>query len=109
MPVYVYRCEGCGQNWELQFLVKEIQKFPEVPCGECGGRAKRVFTPFTIVGGEWNWQKGYRTGIDDPEKEIRFDMKNLEESMTREGNLKKYYDKKRALENFAEAHRETLE
>lgn len=66
----------------------------------------RVFTPFAIHG--LGYDIGYRPGVDDPVKEIKHDMKKLEESMTETHNLKKYYEKKKTLEHFAEAHEDIL-
>jgi putative FmdB family regulatory protein len=47
MPVYTYRCENCGVQFEKQ------QKFSDVPltrCPECGKkRLKKVYQPIGIV------------------------------------------------------------
>lgn len=42
MPLYEYRCAGCGKRFEL------LQKFsdpPEAPCPACGGRGERQLSP----------------------------------------------------------------
>lgn len=47
MPVYTYRCENCGVQFE------RTQKFSEPPltwCPECGKRTlRKVYTPVGIV------------------------------------------------------------
>lgn len=47
MPVYTYRCENCGVQFE------RAQKFTESPltfCPECGKKAlRKVYTPVGIV------------------------------------------------------------
>lgn len=47
MPVYAYRCEACGVQFE------RTQKFSDAPltrCPECGKKAlRKVYTPVGIV------------------------------------------------------------
>ncbi len=46
MPIYVYRCEKCG----LQF--EKFQRFSDEPvkvCPECGGTVHRVYQPVGII------------------------------------------------------------
>lgn len=47
MPVYTYRCESCGVQFE------KMQKFSDQPltrCPECGKKAlRKVYTPVGIV------------------------------------------------------------
>ncbi len=47
MPVYTYRCENCGVQFE------RTQKFSELPlnwCPECGKKTlRKVYTPVGIV------------------------------------------------------------
>ncbi len=47
MPVYTYRCENCGVQFE------RTQKFSELPlawCPECGKKSlRKVYTPVGIV------------------------------------------------------------
>ena len=57
MPVYEYRCNACGDQFELR------QKFSDAPvteCPKCGGevaklisstRAKRVQHHYSVIGG----------------------------------------------------------
>jgi len=107
MPVYPYQCSSCGHQEDFLVAIKNYTD--TLQCSQCPGTMKRIFTPVAIVGLLWDWKKGYRSGVDDPVSEIKFDMMKLEQSMTEEGNLKKYHKKKRALENFAEAHSEVLD
>lgn len=46
MPIYEYRCESCGKEFE------EWQKFSDAPvdkCHECGGKARRLISMSTFV------------------------------------------------------------
>ena len=46
MPIYTYRCENCGVQFERQ------QKFSDQPltrCPECGKNLRKVYTPVGIV------------------------------------------------------------
>jgi putative FmdB family regulatory protein len=46
MPIYTYRCENCGVQFERQ------QKFSDQPltrCPECGKNLRKVYTPIGIV------------------------------------------------------------
>jgi len=57
MPMYEYKCESCG----LQFEVR--QKFSDAPldaCRACGGAVKKLIsqTGFALKGGGW-YQQGY--------------------------------------------------
>jgi putative FmdB family regulatory protein len=46
MPIYEYRCESCGKEFE------EWQKFSDAPveqCGDCGGHTRRLISQSTFV------------------------------------------------------------
>jgi len=46
MPIYEYRCEGCGGVFE------EHQSFRDKPltkCKDCGGSLKKIFSPAGII------------------------------------------------------------
>lgn len=46
MPVYVYRCEGCGAQFERR------QSFSDAPlteCDACHGLLRKVFQPATVI------------------------------------------------------------
>jgi putative FmdB family regulatory protein len=46
MPIYEYRCESCGREFE------EWQKFSDPPverCGQCGGATRRLISQSTFV------------------------------------------------------------
>ncbi len=46
MPTYDYRCQDCGNRFEV------VQSFSDAPltvCNMCGGRFRRVFHPVGIV------------------------------------------------------------
>jgi putative FmdB family regulatory protein len=52
MPIYEYRCEKCGREFE------EWQKFSDTPveaCAECGGKARRLISQssFVLKGTGW--------------------------------------------------------
>ncbi|MDX2479695.1 MAG: zinc ribbon domain-containing protein [Desulfuromusa sp.] len=60
MPLYEYKCEDCGLNFEVR------QKFSDDPintCRNCGGNAKKLIsqTAFALKGGGW-YQQGYSEG-----------------------------------------------
>lgn len=46
MPIYEYRCENCGREFE------ELQKFSDAPvekCSQCGGKTHRLISQSTFV------------------------------------------------------------
>ncbi len=46
LPVYVYRCAGCGRQ------IEKRQSFSDAPlteCETCGGRLQKVLQPTTVV------------------------------------------------------------
>jgi putative FmdB family regulatory protein len=46
MPIYEYRCENCGREFE------ELQKFSDAPvekCQQCGGKTHRLISQSTFV------------------------------------------------------------
>lgn len=52
MPMYEYRCESCGKQFELR------QKFSDPPateCPDCGGAVAKLIsaTAFALKGGGW--------------------------------------------------------
>jgi len=106
MPLYQFLCNQCKHQEDFLMQIKDYRNTRQ--CCVCGETMRRVFTPVAIVGGEWDWKKGYRTGINDSVKEVKYDMMRLEQNMTEEGNLKKYHEKKQALAHFAEAHEDLL-
>ncbi|MCD6186714.1 MAG: zinc ribbon domain-containing protein [Desulfuromusa sp.] len=64
MPLYEYKCEDCGLNFEVR------QKFSDKPidtCRQCGGKAKKMIsqTAFALKGGGW-YQQGYSQGNSCP-------------------------------------------
>jgi hypothetical protein len=100
-------CQKCKRRYDITTGI------PENEICECGGELKiferKAFSCPAIIGGEWNYlSKGYHPERDDPANEIRFDMKKLEQKMTETHNLKEYYDKKKALKYFEEAHKGVL-
>jgi putative FmdB family regulatory protein len=42
MPVYAYRCDGCGP---FEVVHSMAEAGAGTRCPECGGEARRVFTP----------------------------------------------------------------
>lgn len=72
----------------------------------CGGTFKYIHGTFAILG--LGYDMGYRPGVDDPVKEIKYDMKKLEQKATETHNLKKYRETKQALKNFEEANSDIL-
>jgi len=59
MPMYEYKCESCGNQFELR------QKFSDPPateCPDCGGAVSKLIsaTAFALKGGGWH-NEGYGT------------------------------------------------
>lgn len=46
MPTYGYRCEQCGQEFDVWQRMSDEAK---ADCPSCGGRGKRLFFPAGIV------------------------------------------------------------
>jgi putative FmdB family regulatory protein len=45
MPLYDYRCTACGTTFEVN---RHVGQAGEELCPDCGGAAKRVFTPVGV-------------------------------------------------------------
>jgi putative FmdB family regulatory protein len=65
MPVYEYKCAGCGKKFEL------IQKFSDEPlttCPSCGGPVSKLIsnTSFVLKGSGWYLTDYARAGRDKP-------------------------------------------
>jgi putative FmdB family regulatory protein len=39
MPAYIYRCDECLVDQEVEHSIKED---PDVPCGTCGASCRRI-------------------------------------------------------------------
>lgn len=69
MPLYEYKCEGCGETFEV------IQKFADDPLtvhDKCGGPVHRLLSPpaFQFKGSGWyvtDYAKGNAGGSTKPE------------------------------------------
>lgn len=60
MPMYEYRCESCGKQFELR------QKFSDPPatdCPDCGGTVAKLISAaaFALKGGGW-YNESYTSG-----------------------------------------------
>lgn len=60
MPMYEYKCESCGNQFELR------QKFSDPPateCPDCGGAVAKLIsaTAFALKGGGW-YKENYTSG-----------------------------------------------
>jgi putative FmdB family regulatory protein len=70
MPIYEYRCTGCGSEYEF------IQKFSDPPreeCPNCGGRLEKLIsnTSFVLKGSGWyvtDYASGERKAKMEAEK-----------------------------------------
>jgi putative FmdB family regulatory protein len=60
MPVYEYKCEKCGCEFEAK---QGMDDEPLAECKECSGPVHRLisFTSFTLKGGGW-YSDGYAAG-----------------------------------------------
>lgn len=46
MPVYEYKCKGCGKNYELKLGIFHTSK--SIKCPKCGSsNADRVYSPIS--------------------------------------------------------------
>ncbi len=52
MPIYDYRCEKCGKEFEIE---QKISESPIKKCPKCGGRVTRLIsnTSFVLKGSGW--------------------------------------------------------
>ena len=57
MPVYEYRCNACGDRFELR---RKFSDEPVSDCPKCGGNVTKLIsnTAFTLKGGGWS-AEGY--------------------------------------------------
>ncbi len=52
MPIYVYECQKCQQQWEYMQSVNEA---PKKKCEKCKGKLEKIIAPtaFVLKGGGW--------------------------------------------------------
>jgi putative FmdB family regulatory protein len=57
MPIYEYRCQACGDEFEI---IQKISEGPLVRCDKCGGTLEKLLsrTAFLLKGGGW-YADGY--------------------------------------------------
>jgi putative FmdB family regulatory protein len=57
MPIYEYRCQACGDEFEV---IQKISEGPLKRCSKCGGRLEKLLsrTAFLLKGGGW-YADGY--------------------------------------------------
>ena len=67
MPIYEYKCEECGLEFEL---MRKIGEDNGVGCTQCGGHTRRVFSsvPFIFGGTRWVGEKGRKKTGTSPAK-----------------------------------------
>lgn len=111
MPVYEYQC-SCGKITEVFKPLSRSSEQTEL-CRFCTGIARRIFSRVGIVcrwgtGIVAGQRVGYINGVDDPQTEIRADMKALEEKAEHADDPKKRHEYKEALGNFTEAHEDIV-
>ncbi len=46
MPIYEYKCEQCSLRFELR---RSFDGKSEATCPQCGGNARRIFSPVPII------------------------------------------------------------
>lgn len=68
MPVYEYKCAGCGKKFEM------MRKFSDEPlrsCPSCGGPVSKLIsnTSFVLKGSGWYLTDYARAGQDKPSGE----------------------------------------
>jgi putative FmdB family regulatory protein len=81
MPIYTYRCENCGVQFERQ------QKFSEQPlswCPECSKKAlRKVYTPVGIVfkgSGFYSTDNRSSSGVNRPPSSSKSETGKTESS-----------------------------
>lgn len=112
MPVYEYQCSSCEKVTEVLKPISRASEEFEL-CRFCTGMARRIFSKVGVicrwgtgvVGGE---RVGYIPGTDNPVKEVKADMKALEEKLQHVDKPKKRQEYKKALASFSEAHEDIL-
>lgn len=57
MPMYEYRCTGCGHQFEIR---QKFSDAPETKCPQCGGLVEKLISQaaFSLKGGGW-YDSGY--------------------------------------------------
>ena len=63
MPIYEYKCNDCGHEFEM---IQGIEDAPLTQCKVCSGPVHRLisFTSFSLKGGGW-YSDGYAAGTSD--------------------------------------------
>jgi putative FmdB family regulatory protein len=64
MPIYEYRCDECGAEFEV---TQGMDEKPVDSCNKCAGHVQRLisFTSFSLKGNGW-YSDGYTTGKAAP-------------------------------------------
>lgn len=64
MPIYEYRCQTCGHEFEK---LQRISDRPIKKCPDCGGATEKLFSlsSFSLTGGGW-YSDGYSKGGKKP-------------------------------------------
>lgn len=80
MPVYDYRCEKCGKEFEIE---QKISESPIKKCSKCGGKVKRLIsnTSFVLKGSGWYVTDYARKG--KKEETPKAELKTTEKSKQR--------------------------
>jgi putative FmdB family regulatory protein len=94
MPLYEYRCHGCGKTFEVR------QKFSDPPLNkhdECGGEVERLLSPpaFQFKGSGWYVTDYGRNGKDSKTREAKSKPESKTESKA-ESKTESKTDKKPA-------------
>ena len=76
MPIYEYRCNACGKQFEL---FQKITDDPLAECPECGGTVERLVSAssFSLKGSGW-YKDGYASSDSGGKKETKKDSKKKE-------------------------------
>lgn len=83
MPVYEYKCTGCGAETEV---MQKISDAPLTQCTSCGGELKKLITntSFVLKGSGW-----YVTDYPSAERKKALDSKSKPDSCKDKGADKK--------------------
>ena len=85
MPIYEYRCEGCGERFARLFASRRAVAEAVVTCPACGSDVvRRLFSPVAVHSGGRPRGEGEQEERKPRIKEL-FGRKELQEALKRRG------------------------
>jgi len=84
VPIYVYECEQCGEQFEY---TQSMNDPPKTVCENCGGKLVRVIAPtaFVLKGGGWykDLYSSSRGGKSEAKPDAKTDAKTESKTETK--------------------------